>query len=414
MKNIIPKKCITLFAISLLVFGAAGCTNQSAASPVPADSVSESSSVEKKQETENTAAENHKSGDMTADSFASTFYNTTDTAHFFRSLDGQTRILDFETMENVLLCNKPNCNHKSNDCIVNRLNGNVPMFSGTDTYYFIDDYPRIQEGDDGKPFLKLGSTLYRYDLTSSREEKLLYIEGVSVSDNCYGWLLHDGVIYFIGNHYSPEYDENGILTFYGNTGGKMELNAVDLSTMEIKQYGELYDLETLAQYYPNVKNSGEVYMAGVFDEKLYFNVGFAHSIESGYSFYVTWFDLNSKTYHGEPQDYTNIDYCSADFVSRDYLVITREGQADIYKAGREQTVTIKDDSISPWSFLSVFDDTLFLCEKAFDLNTKESKIIDLLKEKAVVAKYDDSYVISYINKQQDFEKIPASQLLNGK
>lgn len=137
------------------------------------------------------------------DSFASMYFNTTDTMLCYKSLNGKTHILDYESMEDSLLCNKPNCTHNGNDCIVARLGGNIPIFSDTYAYYFIDDSPSIEEGEDGKPFLKLGTTLCRFDLTANAEEKLLHIDGVSASFNDYGWLLHDGAVWFIGNHYSP-------------------------------------------------------------------------------------------------------------------------------------------------------------------------------------------------------------------
>lgn len=38
------------------------------------------------------------------------------------------KVLDYETMESVSLCNKPNCSHQSTDCIIKRLGYNLPVF----------------------------------------------------------------------------------------------------------------------------------------------------------------------------------------------------------------------------------------------------------------------------------------------
>lgn len=347
------------------------------------------------------------------DSFSSVFVNTTDTAHYFRSLDNQTTVLNYETMETSLLCNKPNCAHDRNDCIVHRLNGNIPLFSGSDVYYFVDTGNYMTQDSDGKPSLKLGSTLYRFDLTTNTEEKLFHVDDVAVSQIWHGSLLHDGTIYFVGNHYDVEYDETGMMCGYGTSGGRMELFALNLSDLTVQNYGDLYNIDALSKIYPYARNSGEVFMKGLFDNKIYFEVCFVPSTEmlAQYVEYVTWFDLDTKTYHGEPQNYADIDYCTADFVSKDYLVLTREKQADVYIDGQEKPVILKDDCFQSPCFLSVFDDTLFCGEKTFNLKNGEMQIKPELDEKSVVAKYGDSYIISDLGMQSNFEKIPAEKLL---
>lgn len=348
------------------------------------------------------------------DSFSSVFFNTTDTAHCFQSFDYQTTILDYETMKTSLLCNKPNCKHDKSDCINCRLKGKIPLFSGTNLYYFVDSGNGISRGEDGKPYFNIGSTLYRYDFKTNQEEKLFHIDGVSVSSQiCYGLLLHDGTIFFIGNHYNIEYDETGLMCGCNSSGGRMELYALDLSDLTVHNYGDLYNIDALSDIYPCARNSGEVYMKGLFDNKIYFEVCFVPTfdINSSYVEYVTYFDIDTKTYHGEPQDYSNIDFCTADFISKDYLVLTREKQAVVYKAGHEEPFILKDDSFQLGCFLSVFDDTLYHNGKAFDLKNGESRVLKNMYNKQVVAKYGDSYIISDLGMQGNFEKIPAEELL---
>lgn len=355
---------------------------------------------------------------ISQDSFASMYFNTSDTMHCYKALNGKTHILDYESMEDSLLCNKPNCTHVGNDCIVARLGGNIPMFSGTNAYYFVDDSPMIEEGADGKPFLKLGSTLYRFDLTTYTEEKILYVEGVSVSNNCYGWLLHDGTIWFIGNHYNPETDENGILTTYRNTGGKMDLYSVNLSTRAIQNYSDLYDVPNLTKHYPLTDKSGEVYMKGMFDSRIYFQVSFVTELEDkvpNYVHYVEYFDLDSKKLVGEPVDFDNIDYCTVAFISKDYMIITRDGQADIYRAGQDDPVTVHDEKIFAVSFFSVsaFDEKLFVYDHVYDLNTQACTALQGRENTVVIAAYQDSYIISNAGGQDEFEKIPKTAYLAG-
>lgn len=402
------QKTWILLCTMLLSLWIQGCANQT--NDTVHHTVTESSEQQSENNTENKL--DKPSNTMVGDSFASMYYNTADSFHCFKSLENKTTILDYESMETAKLCNKPNCNHLASDCLVSRLTGNVPMFSGTDAYYFIDEEASIESGADGKPALKLGSTLYRFDLTSNTEEKLVHVDGISVSNNCYGWLLHDGVVYFIGNHYNTIQDENNITYGYHNTGGDMELYSVDFATLEIQNHGDLYDVPKLTKYFPETPNSGEVSMRGVFDGKIYFNVGFVAE-QGRYSHYVTYFDLNSQTYHGEPENYADIDFGTAAFVSEDYLVIAHNGYAEVYKAGEEQPVILSGDDFRETSFstISVFDDTLFIYGKAYDLNTKAVRTIASLTDKQIIAKYGDSYIISDSGMQQNFEKIPVTDLL---
>ena len=55
-------------------------------------------------------------------SFGTSYYNRSSSDFFcYRSLEGDygtTAILDYESMKNVPLCNKPNCTHNKNDCVI--------------------------------------------------------------------------------------------------------------------------------------------------------------------------------------------------------------------------------------------------------------------------------------------------------
>ena len=349
------------------------------------------------------------------DSYANSHLNCS-SAEFlcFKTLERMTNILDYESMNNVSLCSKPNCNHKAKDCIVKRLDGHVPVFGEQCAYYFVDQEPKIQETEDGKTDLVLGSDLYCYDFRTNAETKLFHADA-SVSDSCYGWLLHNDVLYYIDNQYSRSYDETGMICASGNTGGNMSLCAVRLSDLQSTTLCKLYDVEKLTEYYPVTPDSGEVYMKGLFDNKIYFDVCFVDEQKprgTQYCSYVTYYDLSDGTYHGTPEEYGNIDFAEVGFLSEDYLVICRDGRASVYKKGSEQPVILEDADFNQYTMVSVFDDVLFFRGKVFDLNTGTVRSNGYLCEKDVVAKYGDSFIISDYGMQSGFEKIPAEQLLN--
>ena len=330
--------------------------------------------------------------DYTGDSFSNSYYSSDPNAFIYLSLksDGLVSHVDFETMQDVPLCGKPNCRHTSDDCILNRLGHKVPVFAGSSAYYFVDEEQEVLQGDDGKPELKLGTSLYCYDMEKGKETKLFSLPDVSVSKNCYGLLLHDQVLYFITNSLSRYYDENGVMYGYGGTGGDMHLYAYFFADGSAKDLGRLYDVPKIKEYYPDVVRSGEVYMKGLFDNKIY--------------------DLTDGTYHGTPEDYEHIDFASVNYASEDYLLICRQGEATVYKKGEQQPAVLNDPYFHQETILSVMDNTVFCGDKAFDLNSKDVRVYDFMQEKSVVARYGDFYIVSDYGMQSDFEKIPAEKL----
>ncbi len=384
MLNLLRRKSLILMVPAVVVWGLAGCSS------------------------------NGLTHDYTGDSFSNSYYSSYPNSFIYLSPnnDGLVSRVDFETMQNLPLCNKPNCRHTSDDCILNRLRHKVPVFAGSSAYYFVDEEQEVLQGDDGKPELKLGSSLYCYDMKKGKETKLFSLPDVSVSKNCYGLLLHDQVLYFITNSLSRYYDENGVMYGYGGTGGDMHLYAYYFADGSAKDLGRLYDVPKIKEYYPDVVRSGEVYMKGLFDNKIYFNVGFVAGEEKRYRFYVTYYDLTDGTYHGTPEDYEHIDFAAVNYLSDDYLLICRTGEGSVYKKGVEEPVVLEDAYFHQDFFPTVWDNTVFCGDKAFDLNSKTVREYAYMKDKAVVARYGDSYIVSDYGMQSDFEKIPAEKLLN--
>ncbi|MCR4759957.1 MAG: hypothetical protein K5705_06765 [Oscillospiraceae bacterium] len=350
-------------------------------------------------------------------SFADTYQNHSAKDYYcYRSLEGETMVMDYESMKNASLCSKPNCNHSGDACIVHRLNGDNPMFGENCAYYFVDDKPDIiYDNDEKKQKLKLGSSLCCYDFQTNNEKKLAHVDA-SVSDMCYGWMLYGETIYYIENIYGVNRDEAGNVLSYGNTGGTLSLHALRLSDLQNEKLCDLYDVDKLTQYYPLTPNSGEVYMKGLFENKIYFNVCFVDDADGQnnpkYRVYPTYYDLNDGTYHGTPEDYGNIDFSSVTYCSEDYLVICKEGQAHVWERGNNQAIVLMDERFDQDTFsLTAFDGMLFCFDCAFDLNTKEDRKMPKLQGKSVVAKYGDSYIISDYGMQENFEKIPAEELL---
>ena len=84
----------------------------------------------------------------------------------------------------------------------------------------------------------------------------------------------------------------------------------------------------------------------------------------------------------------------------------------MYYKGSCQPVVLADPFFNQDVFPTAGEDTVFCHDKAFDLNNKTSRILDCMRDKLVVAKYGDSFIIADTSMLYGFEKIPAEQLLN--
>ncbi len=341
--------------------------------------------------------------------------NYADTFCCYRTKDRQTAVLDYDSMNTSLLCTKPNCNHTGDDCIVKRLNGNIPVFGDHCAYYFVDDESKMVQNDEGKRDLLLGSNLYRYDFGTNQEEQLLHVDGACVAENCKGMMLDHGVLYFVENKLGRSYDEEGILSSYGSHGGELSLHAVDLSDLKVQDLCALYDPEDLGKTYPKAPFSGSVTMQGKYDNKIYFSVGFLmDEMTQEFGFYTTYYDLADGSYHGTPEDYTKIDFGRVMFLSENDLVICRKkGEIAVYKKGSVEPIILEDEYYFGYSSEIFADDNVLFCaDKLFDLNTKESRVLKVLEdEKHVIAKYGDDFIAAKRGDLGNYEKISANKLL---
>ena len=201
----------------------------------------------------------------------------------------------------------------------------------------------------------------------------------------------------------------------------MHLCAINLSDMKMIDYGQLYDVSTLKKYYPDAPYSAECYMYGIFDDKIYFTVSCRESIDKESMDirlvnYVTYFDLKTQTYCGEPADFSSFEHGRIRWLSKDYLAITSEHQVSVKEKGKTDSIVIKNDLFNEFSNISVFDDKLFCEGKVFDLNTLAVTDLDALKDKKVLAKYGDSYIYSYFDDEDHMDhygKMSAAEIFGG-
>lgn len=178
--------------------------------------------------------------------------------------------LDYETMQLVPLCNKPNCTHKGSECLAHQCVSNsiMPVVYQDDLYWF-HTTSQIVDAEDGQSTdYVFHTTLYRAALSDGEVEAFAEISGLSMKD-AIEMVISDGVLYVIGCDQAFQ-DENGTWTEVSNCGDQY-LYAIDLDTAEVKNYGLINDAPT-AYYNWTTAGGGmyfEVRLQGIYQNKLY-------------------------------------------------------------------------------------------------------------------------------------------------
>ena len=81
--------------------------------------------------------------------------------------------IDFETMEKTVFCTKPNCTHKSGDC-VEKIVGETPIVYGDYIYFFYSNKGDVRETPDGREFF-MESKLKRLSMETSEVEDVVFL-----------------------------------------------------------------------------------------------------------------------------------------------------------------------------------------------------------------------------------------------
>ena len=193
------------------------------------------------------------------------FYKTSDMVYedgliWFDGSKNTVSWLDFETMESVVLCSKPNCTHNNSECIARRVGDCPVIYNGY--IYFMESDENVIETPDGRK-LELDSRLNRISLENSELEEVCSFNDCSVR-NGNGCVLAGSTLYFCGDDMDPVQDEYGNL-WTSTSGGIHSLCSVDLETGKYTNYGSIYDGD---KQFEAASNSSGASIVGFGDSKL--------------------------------------------------------------------------------------------------------------------------------------------------
>ena len=181
--------------------------------------------------------------------------------------------LDIESMEEVPLCARPNCNHKDSSCLARQV-GDVPVFYNGYIYFFQSNNGAVRETPDGEEFY-IDSKLMRASLDTSEVEKVCGFELCPVMSRG-SYVLDGSELYFVCDDLNPDINEYGV-GGWGNSGGVHSICSIDLDTGEFTDYGSIYDGD---KGYAGAEYSSCAGISGVYGGKMYLRYSFIKDIDS--------------------------------------------------------------------------------------------------------------------------------------
>ena len=310
---------------------------------------------------------------------------------------------DFEKMDKVVLCSKPNCMHNNGECISNIVGDCPVLYNGY--VYFFNSVSGVNETKTGREFY-IDSKLQRVSLETSEIETVASFSDCDPTPN---YLVYNDVIYFCGHDLAPTKDEYGNI-FSGSGGGTTYICGIDLKTGEYKNYGSVYDGD---KQYEGASSTSSGHISGFYDSKIYIEYSFSknkfiaedlQNKDARDIFTVLNFEFDPNT--GEIKE---SDLPSGSYIRENTYVYSNypENSSTVLYNGEKYIVDSVDSNISGKSF----NYKLFLSGKWYDIKDGTEHIWnDKYKHWQVVAMYKDCYIIANPERLK-FEKLTEEELL---
>lgn len=179
--------------------------------------------------------------------------------------------VDYETLQSVPLCNKPNCTHSNESCLSYQCvsTSALPVIYQDQIYWFETDSQIVEEKDGKSTDYQFDTTCYYANLKTGEKKVFVEIPDVSMKD-AVEMVIADDILYVIGCDQAYQ-TENGAWMEISCCGDQY-LYAINLKTAEVKNYGLINDAPTA--YYNWTLDYAiffNVQLTGIYQNKLYFS-----------------------------------------------------------------------------------------------------------------------------------------------
>ena len=332
------------------------------------------------------------------------WYNVYDDGYILNS--DPKMYIDFETMEKTVFCTKPNCTHRSGDC-VEKIVGDTPVMYGDYIYFFYSNNGSVRETPDGREFF-MESKLKRLSIETSEVEDVVFFDDCLPENGYEGRFIIDNTLYFCAYDPEPVPDEYGNF-FFGNGGGTHYICSIDLDTGKYTNYGGIYDGD---KQYEAAANSSSAKIKGYYDSRIIIEYSFMkekHTIEELESdidsrelFTILNFEFDPVTKTLKESELPPTSYMDDDtYVYSNYP----ENSSVVIDKGKTYTIDGVDTDICGRSF----NGKLFMYDGWYDITDGSKHSLGEYANWTALTMYDDCYVLkSDTNK---FVKLTEEELL---
>lgn len=182
----------------------------------------------------------------------------------------QAYFLDYQIMNGVPLCNKPNCTHSDSSCISGLCARafHVPVIYHDCVYWFTSDYKIVDAGDGKSQELEIHTKCMRAKLDSGTAEVFAEIDNVFMN-SAVNLIVDKDKLYIIGSR--EMYQDPVDKTWAGfSRSGEQYLYSINLDSAEVRNYGRINDSPYAKHnWIHGASLFSEVTMSGVYNNKLY-------------------------------------------------------------------------------------------------------------------------------------------------
>ena len=343
----------------------------------------------------------------------------------------QACFLDYETMNSVPLCNKPNCTHSDFSCISNLCAGSflVPVIYHDYVYWFASDY-KIVDSEDGKSqTADMHTKCMRSKLDTGTVETFAEIDGVYMQNQIDMAIVGD-TMYIIGSKEIYQDETDGTWGGFSRSG-EQYLYSINLDSAKVQNYGLINDAPT-AKYNWSYGTSlfSEVKIEGIYNDKLYLYYRYVEDPQIIIDYLNTdWIEngsprndipwiIENKCLDLKTGEITVSDLPYAWWIGENHYVYEENGTFFILDENGEKAVakniydnqtydfTIVDGKLWKGSINQVFDvktgEELSLSDKYVD---KDAVIMDFV---------NGQYIVRYLeNNELKFDKVSEENLIGG-
>ena len=332
------------------------------------------------------------------------WYNVYDDGYILSS--DPKMYIDFETMEKTVFCTKPNCTHRSGDC-VEKIVGETPIVYGDYIYFFYSNKGDVRETPDGREFF-MESKLKRLSMETSEVEDVVFFDDCVPEDGYEGYAIIDNTLYFCGHDPEPVEDEYGFMS-YGSAGGTFYICGIDLDTGKYTNYGSIYEDD---KQYEAASHSSTAKIMGYYDSRLFIMYSFIKDMDDLTSedptkdlreqFTVLNFEFDPVTKTLKESELPPTSFMDDDtYVCSNYP----ENSSMVIDKGETYNFDELDVDLSG----RVFNGKLFLFDYWYDITDGSKHSLGEYANWKVLTMYDDCYVLkSDTNK---FAKLTEEELL---